>query len=150
MITIQKTKSDLPQVNQDLIRKAVKDTLLNFSRIQTDITIRLTNDNEIAQLNKHYRNISSPTDVLSFNQNYQDPETGRNYLGDIVISLETAKTQAPKYNLSLDQECAFLAIHGTLHLLGYDHATAEEKTRMWEIQEKILNELIKDSQKKEG
>jgi len=150
MITIQKTKSDLPQVNQDLIRKAVKDTLLNFSRTQTDITIRLTNDNEIAQLNKHYRNISSPTDVLSFNQNYQDPETGRNYLGDIVISLETAKTQAPKYNLSLDQECAFLAIHGTLHLLGYDHATAEEKTRMWEIQEKILNELIKDSQKKEG
>ena len=150
MITIQKTKSDLPQVNQDLIRKAVKDTLSNFSRTQTDITIRLTNDNEIAQLNKHYRNISSPTDVLSFNQNYQDPETGRNYLGDIVISLETAKTQAPKYNLSLDQECAFLAIHGTLHLLGYDHATAEEKTRMWEIQEKILNELIKDSQKKEG
>jgi probable rRNA maturation factor len=148
MITIQIIETNLPEVNKDLIRKAVKNTLSKFDKAEADVTIRITDDSEVAQLNQDFRGISSATDVLSFNQDFQNPETGRWYLGDIVISLETAVNQAPKYNLNLNQECTFLAIHGTLHLLGYDHATPEEKEKMWEIQDKIFSDLIRDSEKK--
>lgn len=146
MITLQKSKTNLPEVNEDLIKLAVKSTLEYYDLSKDDITIRLTDDNEISQLNKEYRGISSATDVLSFLQNFLDPETGRKYLGDIVISLETAIRQAPKFELTIGQECAFLAIHGTLHLLGFDHATKQEKETMWEIQDKIFSKTIRDYQ----
>lgn len=148
MITIQIIKRDLPKVNKDLIRKAVKLTLSRFNKTDVDVTIRITDDIEIAHLNQEYRSISGATDVLSFNQDFQDPETGRWYLGDIIISLETAVNQAPKYDLTPNQECAFLAVHGTLHLLGYDHNTPIEKEKMWEIQDEIFLNLIRYSQKK--
>ncbi len=148
MIILQKSRSDLPEVNKQLIKKAVENTLTNFNKSNADVTVRLTDDTEISQLNQEYRNISSATDVLAFNQDFQDPETKRLYLGDIVISMETVVEQAPKYNLTLDQECAFLAIHGTLHLLGYDHGTPEGKATMWEIQDKMLKETIRDYQEK--
>lgn len=148
MITIQIIKTDLSKVNKDLIRKAVKLTLSRFNKSDTDVTVRITDDIEIAQLNLEYRGISSSTDVLSFNQDFQNPETGRWYLGDIIISLETVVKQAPKYDLTTNQECAFLAVHGTLHLLGYDHNSPGEKEKMWEIQDEIFLDLIRDSEKK--
>jgi probable rRNA maturation factor len=147
MITIQKSNINLPEVNKDLIKHAVKETMDYYNITKTDITIRLTDDNEISQLNKEYRGFSSATDVLSFLQDFTDPETGRKYLGDIVISIETAIRQAPKFELTIDQECAFLAIHGTLHLLGFDHGTPEEKKTMWEIQDKIFSKTVRDYQK---
>jgi probable rRNA maturation factor len=147
MITIQKSNINLPETNKDLIKLAVKATLEYYNLSKDDITIRLTDDDEIAQLNKEYRGFSSATDVLSFLQDFTDPETGRKYLGDIVISIETAIRQAPKYELTIDQECAFLAIHGTLHLLGFDHDTKQEKETMWEIQDKIFSKTVRDYQK---
>lgn len=140
MITIQKLKTNLPEINQDFIKLAIGNTLSKFNQAAADVTIRLTNDDEIAQLNHKYRGISSSTDVLAFNQNFQDPETGRLYLGDIIISVETVRDQAPKYSLTVDEECAFLAIHGTLHLLGFNHAAPEEKEAMWKTQERIFLE----------
>jgi probable rRNA maturation factor len=148
MITIQIINTDLPKVNKDLIKKAVKKTLSKFNKTDIDVTIRITDDPEIAQLNQEFRGISSATDVLSFNQDFLNPETGRWYLGDIIISLETAVNQAPKYNLTPNQECAFLAIHGTLHLLGYNHDSPEDKEIMWEIQDNIFSDLIRDNEKK--
>lgn len=148
MITIQTIKMDLPKINKDLIRKAVKLTLSRFNKTDADVTIRITDDSEIAQLNHEYRSISGATDVLSFSQDFQNPETERWYLGDIIISLETAVNQAPQYDLTPNQECAFLAVHGTLHLLGYDHNTPSEKEKMWEIQDEIFLNLIRDSEKK--
>ena len=148
MITIQISGSDLPQVNQNLIKLAVRKTLVNFNKINADVTLRLTDDDEISQLNKKYRGTPTATDVLAFNQDFQDPDTGRYYLGDIVVSLERVIDQAPTHQHTVDQECAFLAIHGTLHLLGYDHYTPDEKDQMWEIQDRIFLETIKDYQEK--
>ncbi len=148
MITIQKSRTNLPEVDYNLIKLAVRKTLSKYSMAKADITIQLTGDDEITQFNQEYRGISEATDVLSFEQHFLDPDTGRLYLGDIVISLERVINQALNNKITTDEECAFLAIHGTLHLLGYDHYTPEEKSIMWEIQDKIYLETIQDFQEK--
>ncbi len=105
------------------------------------IGIIITGDREIHQLNRDYREIDQPTDVLSFNQNYTDPETGLEYLGDVIISVPTAKKQAQIGGHSLDQEIQLLVIHGILHLAGFDHDTRLNQSKMWNLQAKILNDI---------
>ena len=104
-----------------------------------DITLRLIDDDEMHQLNQTFRGEDKTTDVLSFNQDIQDPETGRFYLGDILISVPKAAIQAEEHAHSLEDEITLLSIHGTLHLLGYDHYTEEEKAIMWPLQDKIFS-----------
>ena len=106
-----------------------------------DLTIVLTHDIQLHELNQEYLGIDAPTDVLSFPASETDPETARRYLGDILISVPRAKEQARTAGHALDVEVQLLAVHGTLHLLGYDHAEAEEKTRMWKAQAEILRGL---------
>jgi len=89
---------------------------------------------EIHRLNLAYRQIDKPTDVLSFPND--DPKDRS--LGDVFISIEQATKQAQDYGHSLDREIGFLAVHGYLHLLGYDHHTKEEETVMIQKQEEIL------------
>ena len=100
-------------------------------------------DNEyIHQLNKTYRGVDRPTDVISFaleDNGACETEFGR-ILGDIYISIDQARIQAKEYGHSLKRELAFLSIHGFLHLLGYDHMTEEEEKVMFGRQEWILNE----------
>lgn len=148
MITIQQSTDKYPGVNKSLIEIAVKNTLAIFERPFVDITIQLTGDDEIAELNQAFLDEAKATDVLAFNQDFTDPDTDRYYLGDIIISIERAAEQAPEYNLTVDQECAYLAIHGTLHLMGYDHYETSEKDKMWKIQEKIFYETIEEFQEK--
>lgn len=89
---------------------------------------------EIHRLNKTYRDMDKPTDVLSFiNDDPMDKS-----LGDIFISIEQAKRQATEYGHSLDRELGFLAVHGYLHLKGYDHHTPEEEKIMLLKQEELL------------
>jgi probable rRNA maturation factor len=128
------------QTNLDLnlIENAVRFTLENEDKTEVEISIKLSDDIELRQLNETYRNIDKTTDVLAFNQGYNDPETGQTYLGDIIISVEQAQLQADENHQTLDEECARLAIHGTLHLLGYDHAEPADKEEMWDKQEGIL------------
>ena len=142
MIDIQMNSSDPPIVNADLLQLAITATLQKFNRTEVDLTLRLTNDTEMKILNQTYRDEDKTTDVLSFNEDYIDPETGRLYLGDIVISLDQAAIQAASQNHSLDLECAFLTIHGTLHLLGFDHYDPEEKARMWALQDDLFNKVM--------
>lgn len=148
MITIQKSRDNLADINLLFIRAAVENVLAYLDQSDVDITIQLTDDYEIAELNQTYRGESKATDVLSFNQNFIDPDTGNLYLGDIIISIEAAAEQAPDYDLSLDEEIAFLAIHGTLHLMGYDHYEPDEKDEMWKIQDQIFLVTIKQFQEK--
>jgi probable rRNA maturation factor len=96
-------------------------------------------------LNQTFRGIARSTDVLAFNQETLDPETGRLYLGDIIISVERANQQAQEQGHSLDFEIVLLAIHGTLHLLGFDHYEPEDQREMWAIQEAIFQQLIKQT-----
>jgi probable rRNA maturation factor len=128
--------------DQIFIKKAINKTLKFGNVPDVDITVQLTTDEMMRQFNKKYRGIDKTTDVLSFNQEFIDPETHRLYLGDIVISIEQAQVQAPENHHTVKEECALLAIHGTLHLLGFDHSTAQEKEEMWNIQEKILKDII--------
>ena len=99
-----------------------------------EVSVTLTNNEYIHTLNKQYRGIDRPTDVLSFALNESeepDVEDGPdvNVLGDLVISVERAKEQAADYGHSVKREIAFLTVHGMLHLLGYDHerSTADEE-----------------------
>jgi probable rRNA maturation factor len=111
-----------------------------------EIGLRLTDDTEIQQLNTDYRHQDKPTDVLSFaaleteipgvaTLHQQQPI----YLGDIIISVETAARQATENNHSLAQEVAWLAAHGLLHLLGWDHPDEQCLMRMLDRQTKLLN-----------
>jgi len=137
-----RTEIDLPpEINHKLLREAILLTLSDHNKSDSDITLRLTNDEEIHQLNFKFRKQDKATDVLSFNYNFDDPETKHHYLGDIVISMETAAIQAPKYHLSLNQELVFLAIHGTLHLLGYNHEQPDQKETMWRLQDVIFDKV---------
>jgi len=100
-------------------------------------------DNEyIHKLNKEYRKIDRPTDVITFaledNQDISYDEF--RLLGDIYVSLDKAKSQAIEYGHSFKREICFLAVHGFLHLLGYDHMEQEEEKIMFDRQELILNE----------
>jgi probable rRNA maturation factor len=109
----------------------------------SELSVLLTDDDTIRRLNREYRGTDAPTDVLSFAQLEGDagarPSAGdASHLGDVVISLETARHQAVEYGLSLDDEVAHLLVHGILHLLGHDHELPEEAERMREREEAIL------------
>lgn len=106
-----------------------------------NMTIVLTDDRQLHELNRDYLDIDSPTDVLSFPSLENDPETNELYLGDILISIPRAKQQAESAGHSLEAEVQLLTVHGALHLLGYDHVTDEEKSIMWNEQAKVLERL---------
>lgn len=112
---------------------------------EAEVGLVFVNDSYIHELNLHYRAIDSPTDVLSFSmlEGEPFPEAGGAtvLLGDIVISLQTAERQAEEYGHSFQREVAYLTIHGTLHLLGYDHMNEEDRQLMRRKEEEILRQL---------
>ncbi|MBQ4117285.1 MAG: rRNA maturation RNase YbeY [Clostridia bacterium] len=122
---------------EELVKKAVEGTL-KYEGFDNDceISVTFTDNENIRELNKEYRDIDRETDVLSFPMDEDD------MLGDIVISLEKAKEQAEEYGHSIEREISFLCVHSCLHLLGYDHETSEqdEKT-MFAKQEEVLKEI---------
>jgi len=113
----------------------------DFALASADMTIVLTDDEQLHELNREYLGVDSPTDVLSFPAAESDPETGTTYLGDILISIPRATQQAQAAGHSVEDEVQLLVVHGTLHLLGHDHATATEKARMWHAQAEVLSGL---------
>lgn len=107
----------------------------------SDLTIVLTDDEQLHDLNLDFRSTDAPTDVLSFPASEADPETGRLYLGDVIISVQRASEQAAAGGHPLEAELQLLVVHGVLHLLGHDHAGADDKSRMWALQDSILARL---------
>lgn len=131
-----------------LVRRAALAALVQAQPINAcEWSIRLTDDAELRNLNRVYRNMDKPTDVLSFGgEHYRDgvrllPMPDTDYLGDVVISMERCAAQAAKGGHPLEHELALLAIHGTLHLLGYDHDTRARKAVMWQAQARALGTL---------
>lgn len=125
----------------------------NSAAVEVDVSI--VDDETIQQLNKEYRGVDQPTDVLSFalteviddldfdttiSQHSEIFDTLPIHLGDVIISIETAQQQAKEYSHSLERELAFLVVHGFLHLNGYDHQTTEEEKEMFALQEEVLND----------
>ena len=124
-----------------ILERAAKAALLQQFAPDADLTLVLTSDAQIQALDRDFLGKDVPTDVLSFPACETDPETGRRYLGDIIISVPCAEAQSIAMGHSLEAELSLLVVHGVLHLLGHDHAGAEEKTRMWAAQSEILTGL---------
>ncbi len=125
-----------------LLERAARFTLdLQPDSADADITLVLTDDQQLHELNRDYLGVDAPTDVLSFPASETDPETGATYLGDILISIPRAAQQAQAAGHPLEAEVQLLVVHGVLHLLGHDHAEAEEKARMWNAQAEVMSRL---------
>lgn len=125
----------------DILERAAKVALFQQAAPDADLTLVLTSDTQIQVLDRTFLGKDAPTDVLSFSSCETDPETGRRYLGDIIISVPRAKAQSIAAGHSLEAELSLLVVHGVLHLLGYDHSGAEEKARMWAAQSEVLTQL---------
>ncbi|MCZ2126796.1 MAG: rRNA maturation RNase YbeY [Anaerolineales bacterium] len=106
-----------------------------------DLSILLSDDRQLHELNLDYLGVDAPTDVLSFPAGEIDPETQRLYLGDLALSVPRAAQQAQEGGHSVEAEAQLLIVHGVLHLLGYDHDTDEKKSEMWARQAEVLQKL---------
>ena len=129
---------------------AVRRAILTVGRLydaeKTEVSVTLTDDAHIHVLNRAYRSVDRPTDVLSFAlTESEEPEIvggrGHEVLGDLVISLERVAAQADEYGHSALRELSFLTVHGMLHLLGYDHMEEADRREMEEEQRIVMEEL---------
>jgi len=148
-IDFQDNTNSVPENHFELIEGLLNLTALkeNISE-NTEVSITFVDNNEIQEINRDYRNLDKPTDVISFA--LEETTEGEVeivgddipvILGDIIISVEKAKEQAEEYNHSFERELGFLAVHGLLHLLGYDHMTEQDEKEMFQKQEEILGEF---------
>jgi probable rRNA maturation factor len=132
-------------IRPTFLRGCVREVLREV-KYPAQVDLMILSDETIREINERERGIDQPTDVLSFpaidwqggETPLPDIDTGRVFLGDILISFETARNQAREYGHSLVRELGFLAVHGTLHLLGYDHQTEEERAAMRAREEAVL------------
>lgn len=137
-------EAEIPGETEDLLRNVAEAALARAGRGGSEAGITLADDAYLQELNRAYRGIDAPTDVLAFAMLESAPgeppcgEAGPELMGDVVISLERARAQADEYGHSLRRELAYLAVHGMLHLLGYDHASPDAEQKMREAAEEIL------------
>ncbi|MGI5997077.1 MAG: rRNA maturation RNase YbeY [Lutispora sp.] len=145
---------DISSDKEILVERIVK-AVLDYEKWdeEVEVSISFVDNKEIQNLNREFRNIDAPTDVLSFPMlEYEEGSDNEAYseedyieaeipLGDIVISTEKVIEQSKEYGHSQDRELAFLLVHGMLHLLGYDHMNAEDEQIMFKKQDEILDML---------
>ncbi|MDY0408473.1 rRNA maturation RNase YbeY [Virgibacillus soli] len=131
-----------------LVKKVIQFALEKENYPDAEVSITFVNNDDIQEINRDYRGQDRPTDVISFAlEEISEDEVvlqGKDIpvvLGDIIISVQRTEEQAKEYNHSFERELAFLAVHGLLHLLGYDHQTKEEEKQMFSKQEDILGEF---------
>ncbi len=132
----------IQQLVVELLHHAIKEEGLTD---ETEVSVTFMTDEAIQEVNKMYRGIDAATDVISFALEEMTEgevevfvEGMPTILGDILIAVPTAERQAKEYGHSLKREIGFLALHGLLHLLGYDHMTEEDEKKMFGRQDEIL------------
>ena len=143
MISVECSGRFPVSLNQNEAFKLVKKTMrLAGWESRAGINLSLVDDKEIRKLNRQWRGINKPTDVLSFNYpKARSPVAGKDLvpqLGDIVISMETVRRQAKLNKRTIKEELAVMIVHGCLHLLGFDHDLAAKEKRMFRLQHDIL------------
>ncbi len=158
IVSIRSAKKNLGSTPalRKLMKESIRETLKQENvPFLCEIAVRLTDDEDIRQINLENRGIDAATDVLSFpmldwydgegdepGDAELDPDTGAVFLGDMVISVDRVREQATEYGHSFDRECAYLTVHSILHLLGYDHVDDEErKALMRSHEERVLTVL---------
>jgi len=130
-------------VDSKALQSQIGQLLVKLGETQCELSLLLTDDAEIRRLNKTYRNLDHATDVLSFPQDEDAVnESGDTLLGDVVISVETAARQAEEHHLSFNEELILLAIHGILHLLGYDHERSPQDARIMKDKTQVIFETL--------
>ncbi len=145
----------IEQKHLDLIEQLIIATAKELALEDNfEVSITIVDDNRIHEINRDYRSIDRPTDVISFALEDDDEDFSLFFdedtdedeielprlLGDIFISIDKTKEQADDYGHSFERELGFLTVHGFLHLNGYDHQTEDEEKEMFGLQEKILEE----------
>lgn len=148
IISNQQKQVKIPTGVRMLIRRCCHAVLqLEGFSDSAEISVSFVDNDQIQEMNRQYRGIDAPTDVLSFpmgeNGVYDiNPENGAQILGDIVISMEKAAEQADRYGHTLQREVGYLTAHSVLHLLGYDHENnGLERVRMREKEELVMTQL---------
>lgn len=138
-VEVSQIDSDAPRSILMRVRKAVETTLKHEQIEDASISVTLLNDTRIRAMNRKYLEHDSVTDVISFPLY----ERGERPVGDVYIGYEQVERQASDQDIDIPEEVARVAIHGTLHVLGYDHPEDEARTRseMWQLQETILRSM---------
>lgn len=135
------------EVDEEMLRRVTAEAL-RHEGIEGEIALSvvITDDGAVRELNREFRDVDAPTDVLAFGigeeSDFVTPPGEPAYLGDVIISYPRAVIQAEEYGHSIDRELALLTVHGVLHLLGYDHVDEVERTEMWARQNEILESLV--------
>jgi probable rRNA maturation factor len=137
--------SEYRHIDEQFVQKVLQ-TAGEHLNTSGEVSVSFVSDDEIHELNRTYRGVDRPTDVLSFaflegEEDFPVPDEGAKLLGDIVISIPTAVRQAEEYGHSVEREVGFLLVHGFLHLLGYDHQDEDAEREMFGLQEEVLQKL---------
>ena len=144
-----RTDFEITEEFEKLFNDVVKESL-RYEEFdpECEVSLSIVSNDEIQEINKQFREIDAPTDVLSFplltfeeGEQADVNENNEIMLGDIIISIDKAKAQAEEYGHGLKRELAFLTAHSMLHLMGYDHMEEEEQKEMFKKQDDILNNL---------
>jgi len=137
---INNTNKEIEEINK--LEEYLKFVVKKLDIEKAIFNIIFVSNEEIHNINKEYRNTDRVTDVISFalEDNKDIVYEDFRLLGDIYIAIEVAYDQAIEYNHSREREVCFLATHGILHLLGYDHMNEEEEKKMFSLQDELLNE----------
>jgi len=129
------------------LRRAIRAAFESAGRERAgELTVVITDDAQVKELNRTYRGVDAATDVLAFagadeaGAFVPSPETAE-YIGDVVISYPRAAEQAVAYGHPTEEELSILVVHGVLHLLGYDHEEEEDREEMWRVQSAVLGKL---------
>jgi probable rRNA maturation factor len=142
MIHLQVEDKFTASVDADWLRQAAQTTLDAEGRAGTELTVVISDDAVLQELNRTYLDIDAPTDVLSFggeSPGFVTAADAGDYLGDVVISYPRAEAQAIGHTVSA--ELTLLVVHGVLHLLGHDHGMPDEQETMWRQQALVLQRL---------
>jgi probable rRNA maturation factor len=123
------------------MERAAKKVLAIQEQTNSELTIVLTDIQEIQTLNREFADTDFPTDVLAFVDGSEDPNSKKIYLGDVIICFPIAEENATRAGHTVEAELALLTIHGVLHLLGFDHDLPHQKEQMWKVQSQVLKEL---------
>ncbi len=151
-VEVQVAAAFARQVDATDLHAAAVAALASEGQIDGEITLVVTDDAQVRELNARYRGVDSATDVLAFpargpEKRFVEPQEAAKYLGDVIIAYPRASAQAEAAAHPVANELRLLVVHGTLHLLGYGHATPEEEATMWARQERIMTGLKRSIEK---
>jgi probable rRNA maturation factor len=152
IISVKYEKGIRPAITKNYLQRIAEITIRNLN-IQNNIEmgIVITDDAQIKELNRNYRNINNSTDVLSFHMNFNEdkelsadfisPPDHIKHIGEVIISYETAVRQAKQNSITVKDELSFLLVHGILHLMNYDHMEEHDREIMEEKEKAIFDKI---------